>query len=301
MAIAVDQNYDKAQRKISTANLEQFAGVDCQLLVEKETHRPIIMDGETIGGAFKCVSKDELDENYLGINDEAQSAKSVEWTGVKNVPEAVANALTYLTQSLTPEQKQQVMTNLSDTWLSLLGGVLLGGLGVKEKTDNEASIYCVNEDGELQISMGGKSYETITKAGSTLTLRSKTPNELEEGDTCFGLNVVGKSGSLTFTGDSTGHLLWGGKELERVHSSGDNYIRYNSGILICWGRVSTDANGAEWTFPVPFKDTGYAVSVLARGGSASVNSTYEPLSNTKMKVRNSEYYGSTVCAIGRWK
>lgn len=60
MAIAVDQNYDKAQRKISTNNLAQFAGVDCQLLVEKETHRPIIMDGSTIGGKFKCASTDEV-------------------------------------------------------------------------------------------------------------------------------------------------------------------------------------------------------------------------------------------------
>lgn len=60
MAIAVDKNYDKAQRKISTANLAQFAGVDCQLLVEKETHRPVIMNGTTLGGAFKCVSTAEV-------------------------------------------------------------------------------------------------------------------------------------------------------------------------------------------------------------------------------------------------
>lgn len=91
MAIAVDQNYDKAQRKISTDNLAQFAGVDCQLLVEKETHRPIIMDGSTIGGKFKCASTDEVkavetiannaisqayaDEHYLGITAKAESAK----------------------------------------------------------------------------------------------------------------------------------------------------------------------------------------------------------------------------------
>lgn len=91
MAIAVNQNYDKAQRKISTDNLAQFAGVDCQLLVEKETHRPIIMDGSTIGGKFKCASTDEVkavetvannaiskayaDEHYLGITAKAESAK----------------------------------------------------------------------------------------------------------------------------------------------------------------------------------------------------------------------------------
>lgn len=66
MAIATT-GYDKAQRKISTANLAQFAGVDCQLLVEKETHRPIIMDGATLGGKFKCASLDEVDQKISAI------------------------------------------------------------------------------------------------------------------------------------------------------------------------------------------------------------------------------------------
>ena len=42
--IPVDQYLDRAQRKVSTANLANFAGVDCQLVVEKETHRPVVMD-----------------------------------------------------------------------------------------------------------------------------------------------------------------------------------------------------------------------------------------------------------------
>ena len=58
--IPVDPNLDKAQRKVSTANLANFAGVDCQLLVVKETHRPVIMDGTTAGGAFQTASLAEL-------------------------------------------------------------------------------------------------------------------------------------------------------------------------------------------------------------------------------------------------
>lgn len=54
--IPVDQYLDRAQRKVSSENLANFAGVDCQLLIEKETHRPVIMDGETLGGAFKVAS-----------------------------------------------------------------------------------------------------------------------------------------------------------------------------------------------------------------------------------------------------
>lgn len=59
--IPVDPNLDKAQRKVTTANLANFAGVDCQLLVVKETHRPVIMDGTTAGGAFQAASVAELE------------------------------------------------------------------------------------------------------------------------------------------------------------------------------------------------------------------------------------------------
>lgn len=59
--IPVDPNLDKAQRKVSTTNLANFAGVDCQLLVVKETHRPVIMDGTTAGGAFQAASVAELE------------------------------------------------------------------------------------------------------------------------------------------------------------------------------------------------------------------------------------------------
>lgn len=125
MAIAVDPNYDKPQRIISTANLQQFAGVNHQLLIEKETNRPVIMDGKTLGGAFKCASKDELDgvvdsaltkqeanETYLGINDEAQSAKSVKWSGLTDVPNNVKNAVSFTTQTLSETQQIQALKNL---------------------------------------------------------------------------------------------------------------------------------------------------------------------------------------------
>lgn len=61
--IPVDPYLDRAQRKITTANLANFAGVDCQLIVDKETHRPYIMDGSTLGGKFKVASLDDLNSH----------------------------------------------------------------------------------------------------------------------------------------------------------------------------------------------------------------------------------------------
>lgn len=166
MAIAVDQNYDKAQRKISTNNLAQFAGVDCQLLVEKETHRPIIMDGSTIGGKFKCASTDEVkavetvannaisqayaDEHYLGITAKAESAKIADNatnatnadTAIKASQDANGNVIpeTYATKSeLTsglatkqPVGDYRTKSELDSIYLGINGtAVLADGLSQK--------------------------------------------------------------------------------------------------------------------------------------------------------------------------
>ena len=67
-AISVDPNLDRAQRKVSTANLANFSGVDCQLLVVKETHRPVVMDGKTLGGVFESASLKELEAVKTELN-----------------------------------------------------------------------------------------------------------------------------------------------------------------------------------------------------------------------------------------
>lgn len=120
MAIAVDQNYDKAQRKISTDNLAQFAGVDCQLLVEKETHRPVIMDGSTLGGKFKCASTDEV--------------KAVETVANNAISQATADEL-YLKKEETAKASQYAKTaQYAETapWEGIIG--------IKDASTSEAGI-----------------------------------------------------------------------------------------------------------------------------------------------------------------
>lgn len=104
--IPVDPKLDKAQRIISTSNLNQFAGVNNQLLVVKETHRPIIMDGSTLGGAFFCASTDEVqavqttannaltksqaDAYYLGITAKATSAATADSAAKLTVAKSIS-------------------------------------------------------------------------------------------------------------------------------------------------------------------------------------------------------------------
>lgn len=150
MAIAVDQNYDKAQRKISTANLEQFAGVDCQLLVEKETHRPIIMDGTTVGGKFKCASTDEV--------------KAVETVANNAISQATADSLylkkeetAKLAERATSDSNGNVITNTYATKTELASG-----LESKQPTGN----YALKSELQWDTISGKPKFATVATTGS---------------------------------------------------------------------------------------------------------------------------------------
>ena len=61
-------------------------------------------------------------------------------------------------------------------------------------------------------------------------------------------------------GRLTGPLtLEGGESAEGVESSGSTWIRYKSGLQICWDRIIIPANsvGATLSLPVAFVDTKY--------------------------------------------
>lgn len=68
--IPIDPVLDKPFRRISKENLPNFAGLDNQLLILKDEHRPIVMDGETLGGVFYSASLDDLKEAKEELKEE---------------------------------------------------------------------------------------------------------------------------------------------------------------------------------------------------------------------------------------
>ena len=64
-------------------------------------------------------------------------------------------------------------------------------------------------------------------------------------------------------GNSSGSLTWAGKVVERINTIGKNYIRFESGLQICWGNTEiTGNNNATSTvkLPIAFKNTNYSVT-----------------------------------------
>lgn len=91
-------------------------------------------------------------------------------------------------------------------------------------------------------------------------------------------------------------------EAEKVDSQGTNWIRYKSGLQMCWN--SSLKNTLTWTFPVPFSVTPVveAIALPDNGNAYQLNS----ISNTSCAVYqgNENYekdYRSSVLAVGRWK
>ena len=80
---------------------------------------------------------------------------------------------------------------------------------------------------------------------------------------------------------------------EKVNSQGSNWIRYESGLQLCWN--SWVGAGAWWSFPVAFSGTP-AVTVTARSGDWQ---WVDSLSNTGFTNKGSG--GACAIAVGRWK
>lgn len=80
---------------------------------------------------------------------------------------------------------------------------------------------------------------------------------------------------------------------EKVNSQGSNWIRYESGLQLCWN-TWIDA-GAWWSFPVAFSGTP-AVTITAYTGNWQ---WVDDLSNTGFTKKGNG--GACVTAVGRWK
>lgn len=115
--------------------------------------------------------------------------------------------------------------------------------------------------------------------------------------------------------DPSGSATWNGKELERINAQGTNYIRYENGIQICWGKTSdlssTNADvDTDITLPVAFKDSDYCVSLMSYWLSGGWNNhtimvSYKTTTSMKAYLRNLNntaynFYFMWI-AIGYWK
>ena len=109
--------------------------------------------------------------------------------------------------------------------------------------------------------------------------------------------------NVRLLGLPSGSLSWGGKAIETVNSQGSGYVRFNSGLQICWG-ASTGGAYKTITLPVPFKDTNYAVFFMGDArlllGTSLVSTTTLECGSSAPSLQDQTCNGKWL-AVGSWK
>lgn len=227
------------QAGASTAKLATLVGKAKQFIVDKTTWRPHIMDGSTPGG-YPLAFENEV--------------------------------LKLIAQTLTPEQKAQIVKNLEGTFLPTTGGYFNGGI-----TFPIGSFFYKDSPSNKEFGISGDTKGEEPR-GALLLLR----NALDPVSGSFLLSTRTASGELpvALLGEPNGRLTWGGKEvtcLERWHTNaGHNFdcrcFRLKSpNVQFVFGSVYIPANqNTTVTFPLPFSGDTYDVVTGVHSGVGDI-------------------------------
>ena len=210
--------------------------------------------------------------------------------------------LSYLTDYLFKMSYPNVLEKFNE-YLPLSGGGTV--TGTITNTHNKGLI--ATNSSHMDV---GYDYNQAT--GALIALRSANYTNNPGGFELFARTV---DTTIILYGKTDGTLKWGGNTVDVIVSSGSGYIRYSSGLQICYGRITVNCSsggdtGAVWNFPLPFSeapsivcnDTGSVNGVvwIARASSPSTTSCRILL---RESAPNGPWRDGTVptIAIGRWK
>lgn len=141
----------------------------------------------------------------------------------------------------------------------------------------------------------GWSYDAGTGAGLGLRCAS---DELGNNAGEFFLFARKGNTGCVLSGKPDGSLTWNNKDVERVNAKGTNYIRYESGLQICWGILGAGTSLTA-TYPVAFS----AEPSIATSSSSNVTiaANVSGRQNTGFVATLSASSYMRYIAIGKWK
>ena len=253
----------------TTAKNDAFVGLASEITVDTEKHSIRVHDSVTAGG-HEILPKEK--------NDELYAPKDLD-VGVTSV-----------------NGNKGALTSEQTGCLPLSGGTMTGTV-----TFTVPAVINQATATSYTTIRGG----TTNSDGARLVLTSKGDSDTG----AFKLYAQDGTNSPYLVGKANGALTWGGKEVERVNSSGDGWIRYESGKLIAKGSITCSTANAvtKYTLLSPFKDKNYRVAFGVQGASGStayaqVKRIYTDSTASVLAVQSS-VGGVTVefVAFGEWK
>ncbi len=154
-----------------------------------------------------------------------------------------------------------------------------------------------NEDGSGGVSINYR-FDGVTGAWGAFC--NKVDAHYNGG---FFFDADNKVTAVRLLGMPSGSLTWGGKSIEIVASKGTNYVRFKSGLQICWGSAPGGAF-TNITLPVPFADTSFFVAFQGDNrlmcGSDIKSTTVISCGSSNPQMQNQAPNKGRWIAIGRW-
>lgn len=181
---------------------------------------------------------------------------------------------------------------ISTTYLPLSGGELTGNVAINN-ANGTSSIANNNSTGGLNMF----GYNSSSYEGAALLLSSV--NNVSAGK-FFLRSPVNSNDFMQLVGDGVnGTLQWNSKEVERVNAKSTNYIRFESGLQLCWGTVTNvNSSGVSVTFPASFN----ATPAIMLSTTASSHCWYTGGSSTGFSAKSAGSSATVVyLAVGFWK
>lgn len=156
--------------------------------------------------------------------------------------------------------------------------------------------------------------QTVNGVSTTYDIHDANAVDLTNNQTVGGIKTFSNApvvGSINLDGktidtDANGNMTFNGNKVDTIEEQGNapspdynNYIRYSSGLQICWGYVSP-GNQTTKNFPKSFsaKPT---VSITVDCSDTNSRATASCTAQAVTVYNNFDYYGSFYIAIGRWK
>lgn len=258
--------------------------------------------GNSSGSAYtwRRINLDASRSNSIYGNSSTVQPESIVGMWLVKAYGTVVDTGTIDEQQYIDDRIAAEVTRTDGKFLPLVGGTMTGviirnGFVVRNSVDNSYTEYLAGTDETSSyISMYGKSHP-ISPGRINLQANNGTNNSY-------------------LTLDPNGALTWLGKNIERVNASGSNYIRYESGLQICWGTVTvTPSSGgnpfnhsgsATVTFPASFISTPMVFANINEN-AGYWNAVCQARSTTGATISvggyNTNQHNAQYFAVGKWK
>lgn len=227
-------------------------------------------------------------ELYITDSDDDAQVKS-------NLSQTIDDSTTKYPSNKAVKDESSRITTLMDNYVKKSGDTMSGLLDTKSHFRTRGRTTRIVEVNSLDNSQTWGTFE-VNKNSDTEAFTS-----------IFAFNPSDNNKAATIGIHIKGDERWAHCPASKRNNSivtteymGSNYVRFGNGIQICWGYAGS--NEQLITFPQPFKDTNYSITVT--GGNIK-NEAYPSLVRDESKTSTSvkiycQYLGKNYIVVGYW-